>query len=99
MSDSEAKEFIKNFTKDRIRSKANYHQPVIENQKTFVKVAETILFSRFGVDNIEDQRPYTIGYTDGYYIMYGTLHTSHGGVFHIIIDEANGEVVNVWHDK
>ena len=80
--------------------KSHFREPIIQNEKTAVKVAEAVLFNIYGEENIKNERPYTIGFADNYWILYGYLPSGyHGGVFTIIIDAENGEVVSLWHDK
>ena len=74
--------------------------PIIATEKTAVKVAEAILFNVYGEEKIKEEKPYTIGFADGYWLIYGYLpQDSKGGVFEIIINSNNGEVVHLSHGK
>lgn len=74
--------------------------PAIRNTATAVHVAESILFSVYGEDNIIDERPYEVQKLDNYYIINGTLpEGSKGGVFLLVIDSKNSRVVRLTHGK
>jgi hypothetical protein len=60
------------FEKDKKIKKAGALTPIIRDEKTAVKVAEAILFKIYGEEQIKNERPYTIGFADGYWVMYVT---------------------------
>lgn len=68
-------------------------QVTITNEKSFVKAAEPILFAEYGEDWVKSQRPYAVGYADGYWMMQGYLWAAHGGEFEIIIYAKTGQVI------
>lgn len=72
----------------------------ITDEKSFVKAAEAILFPIYGEKEIKDERPYTVGYADGYWMIYGYLPPGyHGGVFELIINAKTGKVIHLMHGK
>jgi hypothetical protein len=88
------------FEKDKKIKKAGALTPIIRDEKTAVKVAEAILFKIYGEEQIKNERPYTIGFADGYWVMYGYLPKGTlGGVFEIIINSNNGGVIDIRHGK
>ena len=77
-----------------------FAKTAITDEKSAVVAAEEILFPIFGKEEIRDERPYTVGYADGYWIIYGYLPPGyHGGVFTIILYGKTSEVVLWMHDK
>lgn len=74
-------------------------QVKITDENSFVNAAETILFDEYGESHIKDERPYTVGHADGYWVMSGHLWSENGGVFYIMISEKTGEVIYLTHGK
>ena len=73
---------------------------IINNSVTSINVAETILFSIYGKDNITRQRPYETYFIDNHWILSGTLPKgSLGGTFLIIMDARNGRIIRITHGK
>ena len=80
---------------------------VIDNKTVLIKdsiivisIAEPILFSIYGKDNITKQRPYEIFFIDNYWIISGTLPKDYlGGTFLIIIDSRDSKVIRITHGK
>jgi len=67
---------------------------------TAISVAEPILFSIYGKDNITKQRPYEIYFIDNYWVIAGTLPKGYlGGTFLIIIDSKDSEIIRITHGK
>ena len=72
----------------------------INDEVSAISVAEPILFSSYGKENILKQRPYKIGKVQNYWVIYGTFNSlGFGGVFEIIIDSKNGKIVRLTHGK
>jgi hypothetical protein len=73
---------------------------IIKDSSTAINVAEPILFSIYGKNNITEQRPYEIYFIDNYWVLTGTLPKgSAGGTFLIIIDSRNSKVLRITHGK
>ena len=73
---------------------------IIKDSVTAIMVAEPILFSLFGKDNIVNQRPYEIYLIDNYWVISGTLPKGRlGGTFLIIINDKNSSVIKITHGK
>ena len=73
---------------------------IIKDSLTAVKVAEPILFSIYGKENIEEQKPYEIYLINSYWIISGVLPEDYaGGNFLIIIDGRNSKVIRITHGK
>ena len=73
---------------------------IITNEKTAISIAEPLLFSVYGKENIVKQRPYKIGKVQNYWVISGSLPKPQiGGVFEIIIDSKNGQVIRLTHGE
>ncbi|MFA9213994.1 MAG: YbbC/YhhH family protein [Candidatus Methylacidiphilales bacterium] len=73
---------------------------IIKDSLTAITVAEPILFSIYGKDNITKQRPYEIYFIDNYWLITGTLPSGwKGGTFLIIIDSRNSKIIRITHGK
>jgi len=72
---------------------------IIKNTRDLVNIAEPILFSIYGKKNIVSERPYSAKLIGDYWEMSGSLHTSLGGTFFIVIDRKTCEIVRLFHGK
>ena len=73
---------------------------ILKDSLTAIKIIEPILFSIYGKDNITEQRPYSVYFIDNYWVINGTMKKVHpGGVFSIIIDARNCQVIRITHGK
>lgn len=73
---------------------------IIKDSLTAINVAEPILFSIYGKDNITKQRPYEIYFIDNYWVIGGTLPKEYlGGTFLIIIDSRDCKIIRITHGK
>ena len=73
---------------------------IIKDSVTAISVAEPILFSIYGKDNIIKQRPYETYLIDKYWIISGTLPKDYlGGTFLIIIDSRDSKIIKIIHGK
>ncbi len=73
---------------------------IINDSITAITVAEPILFSIYGKDNIIQQRPFETYFIDKHWIISGTLpEKSLGGTFLIIIDARNNRIIKITHGK
>jgi hypothetical protein len=73
---------------------------IIKDSLTAIIIAEPILFSIYGKDNIIKQRPYEIYFIDNYWVIKGTLSKgSLGGTFLIIIDSKDSKIIRIAHGK
>ncbi|WP_207429917.1 YbbC/YhhH family protein [Sabulibacter ruber] len=94
-SKKELAEALKNTDKTQILV-----DKVIKDKPTAINVAEAILFSIYGKENIVKQRPYESYLIDGYWLINGTLPQGWvGGTFLIIINSTNGKVIKLTHGK
>jgi NTF2 fold immunity protein len=72
----------------------------IKESLTAINVAEPILFSIYGKDNIIKQRPYEVYFIDNYWVIAGTLPEDYlGGTFLIIVDATNSKIIRLTHGK
>jgi hypothetical protein len=73
---------------------------IIKDSSTAVSVAEPVLFSIYGKDNIAKQRPYNIYFIRNYWVVSGTLPEEYeGGTFLIIIDGRNSKILKISHGR
>lgn len=73
---------------------------IIKDSLTAINIAEPILFSIYGKNNITQQRPYEIYFIDNYWVITGTLPKEYlGGTFLIIIDSRNCKIIKITHSK
>ena len=73
---------------------------IIKDSSTAIKIAEPILFSIYGKENIESQKPYESYLIENYWVIAGTLPKDMlGGTFLIIIDARNSKVLKITHGK
>ena len=73
---------------------------IIKDSLTAISIAEPILFSIYGKDNITKQRPYEIYFIDNYWLIMGTLPSGwKGGTFLIIIDSRDSKIIRITHGK
>ncbi|WP_157593106.1 YbbC/YhhH family protein [Rufibacter tibetensis] len=94
-SKKELDEALKNTDKKQI-----FVDKVIKDKSTAIGVAEAMLFSIYGKENIVKQRPYEYYLIDGYWVINGTLPQGWvGGTFLIIINSTDGKVIKLTHGK
>lgn len=73
---------------------------IIKDSQTAINIAEPILFSIYGKENIIEQKPYEIYLIDNFWIISGTLPKEYfGGTFLIIMDARNAEILKITHGK
>jgi hypothetical protein len=73
---------------------------LIKDSLMAINIAESILFSMYGKENIIKQRPYETYYIDNYWIINGTLPKGHlGGTFQIIMDSRDLKIIKITHGK
>lgn len=73
---------------------------IITDSVTAVQIAEPVLFSIYGKDNITLQQPYEIYLIDHYWVISGTLPEEKvGGVFLFILDANDGKIMRITHGK
>ena len=73
---------------------------LIKDSLTAIAIAEPILFSVYGKDQIISERPYECYLIDNYWLISGTLPEDYkGGPFMIIIDATNGQIIRITHWK
>jgi hypothetical protein len=73
---------------------------IIKDSSTAIKIVEPILFSIYGRENIESQKPYESYLIENYWVIAGTLPKDmHGGTFLIILNARNSKVLKINHGK
>jgi hypothetical protein len=73
---------------------------IIKDSSIAIKVVEPILFSIYGKENIESQKPYESYFIEKYWVITGTLpNNMKGGVFLIIIDARDSRILKITHGK
>lgn len=73
---------------------------ILNDSLTAINVAEPVLFSIYGRNNIIRQRPYEIYLIGSHWVISGTLPADyHGGTFLIIIDSRDSRIVRISHGK
>jgi hypothetical protein len=77
---------------------------VIPDKQTAIAVAESILFRVYGKDQILSEKPYSVCFVDGYWLLGGTLKEAPGeivvgGTFFIILSAKDGRVIKLTHGK
>jgi hypothetical protein len=94
LSTVKSREAIKYYRKRYAPKERVFAKIRITDEASAAVAAEEILFPIFGKDEIREERPYTVGYADGYWIVYGYLPPySLGGVFIIIFYGKTSEVI------
>lgn len=99
------KEYAEQEIKSSLIDKSQHN--IIDNKKVIIKdsltalnVAEPILLSIYGKDNITKQQPYEIYFIDNYWLITGTLPSGwKGGTFLFIIDSRDGKIIRITHGK
>ncbi len=77
-----------------------FYDTLIKVKKTAIEIAEPILFNIYGKKNITEERPYECYLIDGYWYISGTLPKGYaGGVFEIILNSKNAQVIKLIHGK
>lgn len=74
---------------------------VIADTKDLLKKAERVWIEKYG-KRVKSQKPYQVLYDEknGIWLVRGTLNADRmGGVAHVLVDNATGKVLAVWHDK
>ncbi len=95
-------EYIRQAIKDAINGKGhNVNDSLVTDKKTAIAIAEPILFMVYGKGNITSQKPYQCYLVDGYWYISGNLPKKYevGGVFEIIINAKNAQILKLTHGK
>ena len=82
--------------------KPPFHHPLLTTEAIAIAVAEPILFSVYGQENIMRQRPYRAQLSKGCWHLSGTLHkpaATVGGTFYLVIEASNCRVHTLFHTK
>jgi len=73
---------------------------LVKDSVTAIAIAEPVLFSVYGKENIINQKPYDIYHIKKYWVISGTLPVdTMGDTFLIIIDDRNGAIVRITQGK
>jgi len=93
-------ELESSFTDKSLHNVIDGKTVIIKDSLTAIHIAEPILFSIYGKDNITKRRPYEIYFLDSYWVIVGTLPKEYlGGTFLIIIDSRDCKVIRITHGK
>jgi hypothetical protein len=72
----------------------------VKNEMVASKIADAILVSIYGEDELSSERPFNISLKKGIWIITGTLKPGYkGGVAEIHISKASGKILYVNHGK
>jgi hypothetical protein len=98
---SHAEQELKSALTDKSRHNiVNYNTVIIKDSTTAINIAEPILFSIYGRENITKQRPYESFFINNHWIISGTLTKGYlGGTFLIIIDGRDCKILKITHGK
>lgn len=78
----------------------DHETTIIKDSVIAISIAEPILFSIYGKDNIIRQRPYEVYFINNHWIISGTLpKNSDGGTFLIIMDARDNKILRITHGK
>ena len=100
LSTGKSRDAIKYYLKHYKRPEREFAKTVITDEKSAALAAEEILFPIYGKELIREERPYTVGYADGYWIVYGYLPPkAYNDVFIIIFYGKTSEVMYWEHQK
>jgi hypothetical protein len=73
---------------------------IIKDSLTAINIAEPILFSIYGENNITQQKPYEVYFIENYWIINGALPKGmKGGTFLIILDSRDSKIIRITHGK
>jgi hypothetical protein len=82
------------------RNMLKYLFTILDTKEKAVKFAEQILFDKFGKQDIELQKPYSVYFIEDYWIINGSMPTGmKGGTFLIIINSRDCQVIKLNHGK
>ena len=77
-----------------------FYDTLINDKEMAIAIAESILFKIYGRENIIEQRPFESYMINKYWYISGTLPKDwNGGVFEIIINSKNAQVIKLIHGK
>ncbi|OOQ56829.1 NTF2 fold immunity protein [Mucilaginibacter pedocola] len=100
LSTEDARTIIKYNLKYYRLPKRKFAPSALTDERSAVKAAEKVLFPIYGREVIRDEHPYTVGFADGYWVIYGYLPANApGGVFSIVLYGETGEVLSIAHGK
>ena len=96
-----ARQELKSALNDTIeRNMLKYLFTILDTKEKAVKFAEQILFDKFGKQDIELQKPYSVYFIEDYWIINGSMPTGmKGGTFLIIINSRDCQVIKLNHGK
>lgn len=101
LGESHAREELKNTLADKTLHNVLNHKEIIIKDKEFaINIAESMVFSIYGKENIVDQKPYEAYLIDNYWVISGTIPKGmRGGTFMIIMDARNCKVLRITHGR
>ena len=73
----------------------------VSDAKDLLKKVEAVWIEMYGED-VKKQKPYQVFYDEenGVWLVCGTLHSEKlGGTANILVEDATGKVLAVWHEK
>ncbi|PWJ33122.1 NTF2 fold immunity protein [Sediminitomix flava] len=100
MTESQASVYLQNALDDKKQHNFIGLESILDTEEIAISFAEMILMKVYGVNQIQDQRPYDAFQLDGYWIIKGTIpKQKRGGTFLIIICDKTCEIVRLTHRK
>ena len=80
--------------------KTHLGENMLPDAKTAVSVAEIYMFNVYGREQIKNERPYDVRKYKNYWLVSGSLpEGAKGGVFYILLDQRDGQVISFHHEK
>lgn len=92
--------YLNNFLKDSLYNSCR-NIKLIKDESMAISLVEPIIFRIYGEKEIINERPYKICLTKDYWVITGDLNNkfSKGGVFEVVINSKNGNIIGITHGK
>ena len=95
-----AKKELLKLTGDSRQYNSGKKNLLLPDKKTTINFVDSILFKKYGKENILDQKPYEIYLIDNYWWVKGTIpKEAVGGSFKIIVNAVDKELIYLIHQK
>lgn len=97
--------YIENFVNQSLNDKnshnvINQKETIIKDDKSVIHIAETVLFNIYGEKNILAEKPYLVHHYKNFWYMKGSLNKyDEGGVFELLMDDRNAQIIRITHGK
>ena len=83
--------------------RAHHYQPpegVVPDEQTAISIAVAVWSPIYGKDKIAKQKPYQVSLVDGYWYVSGSSATPKiHGIAKIVIEKADGRIIDISHGK